>query len=228
MGFCRGSMQMYYALAMAEQDSELKKTLGKLNTFLSVTPCAWASFMPQDKDADQSLDKFIRVMQDEVTDQFVYGSGSDPTQNMSAICAHTLDQQSCDAVSWYLPYADTISREAWIQMGYNSALQNVLKSQHDLKDFDKNAFDDDDFVDFTKVTGPDVYHFVSPHDTECTPETAKTLADQIPTYQKEYLYKCVKDHTWFGGRGLLQEKWMKDMVIALGMKEDMKQVFDIA
>lgn len=58
-----------------------------------------------------------------------------------------------------------------------------------------------DFVDFTKVGGVDVYHFVSSNDGDCTPQQANFLAENIPTYVETKEYGCYSSHEWFNGRG---------------------------
>ena len=52
----------------------------------------------------------------------------------------------------------------------------MLKDFFEDYDYETNRPQESDFIDFTRVTGPEIYHFVSPYDTDCTPETAATLA----------------------------------------------------
>ena len=74
---------------------------------------------------------------------------------------------------------------------------------------------DADFIDFTKVAGTDVYHFVSLNDSDCTPKQAQFLEDNIPTFTGKKEYGCYSDHVWFNLRGSGQLNWYNDMVDTL-------------
>ena len=69
---------MYYALGMAPDYTALQPTLDKIDKFLSVTPCAWSSFLQKDTDeaTEETINRFFTNME-EVTSPYVFGEGSD-------------------------------------------------------------------------------------------------------------------------------------------------------
>lgn len=79
----------------------------------------------------------------------------------------------------------------------------------------------DDYVDFTKVSRTNVYHFVAENDATCLASQAQRLADEIPTFKKAYTYPCEEQtHEWFPSRGLGQSKFNADLIAALDIEEE--------
>lgn len=116
-------------------------------------------------------------------------------------------------------FSDTITMDAWWMMAINSHYGNMTRGR--WPNFDASGADLSthpaiaDFVDFTKVGGVDVYHFVSSNDEDCTPAQAEVLATDIPTFAGTTTYGCYSHHEWFNLRGLGQAKWMEDMAATL-------------
>ena len=72
-------------------------------------------------------------------------------------------------------------------------------------------------IDFSTVSGPDVFFFSGKRDTECPYESNVDIASKLSTFQKHYSYTC-GDHMYFASNGLQNDVLHKDIVIALGAK----------
>jgi hypothetical protein len=70
-------------------------------------------------------------------------------------------------------------------------------------DIETNTPSGGDFVNFTNVRGPEIYHFVSSTDDDCKPEQANFVGSMAPTFRETKVYQC-SSHVWFGTRGTKQ------------------------
>lgn len=70
-------------------------------------------------------------------------------------------------IEQYAPFMDTVSKRAMYQMSINSAERGVLKEDFADYDYDTNRPTKDMFIDFSKVYGPEIIHFIADNDTSC-------------------------------------------------------------
>ena len=77
----------------------------------------------------------------------------------------------------------------------------------------------DDLIDWTKVDaeGTQVYFYVGAQDYTCPLDISKRLAEEMPSFQRQYTYTCA-DHMHFVDTGVQNDRLHKDLVIVLGAK----------
>lgn len=94
------------------------------------------------------------------------------------------------------------------------AEQGMLKENPVDYGKDGNFPAEGDFLDFTKIGGPNVYLYRTANDWECSAKTYEKVASEVSTVTRQRNYECADFHEYFDP-STTQKSLLFDLIIDL-------------